>query len=79
MFLKHKQYGDLVEVLTPRDLCDPCRDQIEGQSHAGQERQDPACFSKQDLIFPSGESLPRCWLDPDYRTAPMTTRAVLVR
>ncbi|MBC6435632.1 acetyltransferase, partial [Nostoc sp. HG1] len=20
-----------------------------------------------DLIFPSGESLPRCWVDADYR------------
>lgn len=67
MFLKHQPSGDLVEILTPENLCDPCRSEILGRFHAGEEMQDPEMFSKLDLRFPSGEALPICWLDPDYR------------
>jgi hypothetical protein len=48
-------------------LFDPCAASIRGRIHAGEELQDPADFTKSDLVFPSGEGLPRCWLDPDYR------------
>jgi hypothetical protein len=34
---------------------------------AGEEEQDPEPIEKQNLIFPSGESLPRCWIDADYQ------------
>lgn len=67
MYLKHKSNGDLVEVLDVRSLVDPVREKIAGRFHAGEEMQDPATFSKADLIFPSGENLPRCWVDPNYR------------
>ncbi len=67
MFLKHKQTHDLIEVLTLSDVWDPCISTITGQSHAGEEMQDPEAFCKADLIFPSNESLPLCWLDPHYR------------
>jgi hypothetical protein len=30
--------------------------------------QDPAEFPKAELCFPSGENLPRCWIDPNYRS-----------
>ena len=29
--------------------------------------QDPEKFLKSELVFPSGEPLPQCWLDPDYK------------
>jgi hypothetical protein len=29
--------------------------------------QDPEKFAKSELQFPSGEPLPRCWLDAHYR------------
>ncbi len=69
MYLKLKQSGDLVEVLDVGLLVDPCQDEIPGRLHAGEELQDPAPFAKAALCFPSGEALPRCWLDPHYRDA----------
>jgi hypothetical protein len=66
MFLKHKPTGDLVEVLTLREIYDPWEKMIQGRYHAGEEIQDPEPFPKDELMFPSGESLPQCWLDPTY-------------
>jgi hypothetical protein len=69
MFLKEKSTGDLVEVLDMAAMVDPCSTELEGRYHAGEELQDPALFAKDQLIFPSGEALPRCWVDANYRTA----------
>lgn len=67
MFLKHVRSGDLVEVLDTAALVNPYEGVIEGRFHAGEELQDPAKFSKRELIFPSEERLPRCWTDPEYK------------
>lgn len=67
MFLKDKSTGDLVEVLDMAAMVDPCRAKLEGRFHAGEELQDPAQFIKDRLEFPSGEELPRCWIDAGYR------------
>ncbi len=67
MYLKDKQTGDLVEVLTLDDLFDPFKNTVSGRFHAGEELQEPRQFVKADLIFPSGEGLPRCWVDPHYK------------
>ncbi|HHO69037.1 MAG TPA: acetyltransferase [Gammaproteobacteria bacterium] len=67
MYLRHKASGDLVEVLDLAAAMDPCRTEVKGRFHAGEELQEPATFAKQDLEFPSGEPLPRCWVDADYR------------
>ena len=67
MYLKNKTNGDLVEILDFRSLIDPLRKSVAGRYHSGEEMQDPANFIKADLIFPSGEGLPRCWTDPHYR------------
>ncbi len=66
MYLKHKS-GSMVEVLQVAELCDPCRSTVKGRFHAGEELQEPAEFTKQELVFPSGEALPQCWLDPLYK------------
>ena len=68
MYLKHLNSGDLVEVLDLRSLADPCRDAVAGRFHAGEELQDPESFAKSGLGFPSGEALPRCWVDAGYRS-----------
>lgn len=68
MFLRHTQTGDLVEVLDLSVMVDPCQDSLSGRLHAGEEMQDAAEFRKSELAFPSGESLPRCWVDPGYRS-----------
>jgi hypothetical protein len=67
MYLKQMGSGDLVEVIDLPALFDPCVASLRGRIHAGEELQDPADFAKSDLVFPSGEGLPRCWLDPNYR------------
>jgi len=67
MYLKHQPSGDLVEVVDTAALFDPFRDRLEGRLHAGEELQEVEVFPKTDLVFPSGESLPRCWTDGNYR------------
>jgi hypothetical protein len=66
MYLRDKSNGDLVEVLDLTVMVDPFRAELPGRYHAGEELQEPATFSKSVLVFPSGEPLPRCWVDPKY-------------
>ena len=66
MFLKTRQDGSLLEVLNLQQLFDPFASRLEGRLHAGEELQEPEAILKADLLFPSGEALPRCWLDPAY-------------
>jgi hypothetical protein len=67
MFLKDTKNGDLVEVLDIKGLIDPNQSMVVGRYHAGEEMQDPAKFAKANLIFPSEETLPRCWVDVNYK------------
>ena len=57
----------MVEVLSVGDLVDLFKDEVVGRYQYGEEVQDPEKFKKSDLMFLSGESLPRCWTDPHYR------------
>ena len=67
MFLMHKPSGDIVEVMDLEALFDPFRIEVEGRFHAGEEMQDPTGFRKSDMLFLSGEHMPRCWVDPHYK------------
>lgn len=67
MFLKQKTDGHLVEVLDLSSLHDPMQHVFSGRLHYGEEMQDPEPFEKNALCFPSGEELPRCWVDVHYR------------
>lgn len=67
MLLQNKQTGTLVEVLDVANLVNPAESKIQGQVQSGQEEQSPEDMDKQELVFPSGESLPQCWVDPDYQ------------
>jgi hypothetical protein len=71
MFLKLTQHGEangsLVEVLDFKALIDPFATTVEARIHGGEELQDPHHFEKAELSFPSGEALPRCWIDSHYR------------
>jgi len=67
MFLKNGQSNDLTEVIDVKVLFDPTEDSVMVKYQAGEEVGDPVSIAKLDLIFPSGEMLPRCWLDPHYR------------
>ena len=67
MFLKHVPSADLVEVIDLPDVINPYSTTIRARSHSGEVIQRPENFLKTELVFPSGESLPLCWLDGHYR------------
>lgn len=67
MLLHNKQTGALIEVLDITALVNPAEAHISGQMQNGEEEQEPEPFDKASLIFPSGEPLPTCWLNADYR------------
>lgn len=67
MFLKHRPSQCLIEVLSLNDLWDPFILSVVGRSHAGEELQEPEIYSKDELEFLSGESLPQCWVNVHYR------------
>ena len=68
MLLKSKKEDGLVEISEIIDLIDPFKDSVKGQVQAGQNEQPPEAFAKKDLIFPSGENLPQCWIDSNYKS-----------
>ncbi|MEX0603782.1 MAG: acetyltransferase [Marinobacter sp.] len=67
MLLAEKSTGHIVEVLDLHALFDPLKTTVKASLHYGEEAQDPESFDKAGLKFPSGEALPTCWTDPDYR------------
>ena len=67
MLLQKKENGTLVEIQDLQEMIDPNQMDLMGRVQSGEEEQEPELVQKQNLIFPSGESLPRCWLDPNYR------------
>jgi len=67
MLLKERSNGHMVEILNLLDLMNLNRTEVLGCYQEGEEQQDPENFSKADLVFLSGEDLPRCWTDPHYR------------
>jgi len=68
MFLKNRHNGAIVDVTIMSDLTNLYHDKVSGQYQAGEELQDVDEFNKSELVFLSGEELPRCWTDPNYRS-----------
>ncbi len=66
MFVKEAKSGDLIKIVDVGQLIDPTVLHVCGRRQAGEEEQDPADFCKQDLVFPSGETLPKCWQDTNF-------------
>ena len=67
MLVKQKSTGHLIEVLNLAQLYDPSVKEFEGRFNYGEEMPEPQTFSKNDVIFCSGEALPKCWIDMHYR------------
>ena len=67
MLLKERATGHMAEILSLVDLINLNCDEVVGRYQEGEEAQDPMKFKKADLIFLSGEELPKCWTDPHYR------------
>ena len=68
MFLKDRNSSDLVRIENVEALWDPFESTVVARHQAGEEEQAPESFEKGRLLFPSGEELPKCWLDPDFET-----------
>ena len=68
MLLQEKESGDLIEILDIDGLISPALHEVLGKNQAGEEEQEPAKFPKGKLVFPSGEVLPRCWTEENYKT-----------
>jgi len=69
MFLKNARNGDLAEVVNVSELIDPNASSVTVCYHAGEEAADPMAADKAGMVFPSGEALPKCWLDSHYRAS----------
>jgi len=72
MLLKQISSGHMLEVSNLVDLINPNGDEVVGCYQEGEEVQDPKAIKKSDLIFLSGEQLPRCWTDAHYRDDELT-------
>ncbi|MBD2774042.1 acetyltransferase [Iningainema tapete] len=69
MLLQVKDSGNLVEIQDIQELINPNVDAIKAQDQEGQEEQDTDTYKKENLVFPSGENLPKCWKDANYKGA----------
>lgn len=67
MLLKSKEDDGLVEITEVSELIDPFKEEVMAQVQEGQNEQPPESFKKSDLVFPSGENLPQCWMDSNYK------------
>jgi hypothetical protein len=75
MFLKTKETGDLIEIKDIEELCDPFRAEVVGINQSGENEQTEENHLKSNLTFPSDESLPACWCDPDYKPVDVPHRS----
>lgn len=67
MFLREKTSKHLVEVLDQEALFDPNQEAFTGRYNWGEDVPPAESFAKGDVVFCSGEPLPRCWVDVHYR------------
>ncbi len=67
MYLRNKTNGDLAQVEKLNELTDPNLNSVMLHYFAGEEIGEPMRAEKSELVFPSGEALPKCWFDPHYR------------
>ena len=67
MLLKQQKSGHMVEVINMIELINLNSEEVTGRFQEGEEVQEPDTFKKSELVFLSGEALPKCWVDPHYR------------
>jgi hypothetical protein len=67
MLVKNREDQTLIQVMNPDELINPLQETVQGKPKAGEEVQPVESYPKSTLIFPSGESLPQCWIDPEYQ------------
>jgi len=67
MFLKNRTNDEMIDVIDTNELTDVYQNTVNVRYQAGEELQDAEIINKSELMFLSGEELPRCWTDPHYR------------
>lgn len=67
MLLKLIDNNHLVAIRDINELVNPYARTVRARLQWGEEEQEPESFAKEELCFPSGEPLPRCWRDEHYR------------
>ena len=69
MLLRIKDKEDvLVEITDVVELISPSKEEVMAQIQAGEEEQPSEPFKKSNLVFPSGENLPQCWVNSNYKS-----------
>ena len=59
MFLKDSRSGDMMRIEDLESLFNPFKSVVSGRGQPGEEEQDSEEFQKDQLVFLSGERLPR--------------------
>jgi len=72
MLLRRKSNKHMISITNVSELMDLNFTNVEGKDQTGEEEQDSETYLKSDLVFLSGEELPRCWIDPHYRDQELT-------
>jgi len=67
MFLTDLDSNGLIQVLNLDAVFDPFTPKVRGRTQEGEDTMDEGEFDKERLVFPSGEALPLCWRDSNYR------------
>jgi hypothetical protein len=67
MYLLHKPSGELVEVISLSDMINPNTSTIRARAYTEDIIQRAENFLKTEMVFPSGEALPLCWIDSHYQ------------
>ncbi len=67
MLLRQRKSGHMIEVMNDLELINLNQDEVTGCFQEGEDLQEPDTFKKSELVFLSGEALPKCWVDPHYR------------
>jgi len=68
MFMMERESANLLKIENIEALWDPFESQLMARSQAGEEEQPSSPVDKQKLVFPSGEELPECWINPNFGT-----------
>lgn len=66
MFMMERDSANLLKIENVEALWDPFESQLIARSQAGEEEQPSSPVDKSNLVFPSGEELPECWINPNF-------------
>lgn len=63
MFLREEKSRHLFEVAFLSDLFNPLQPKVLGGFHSGSQSRSLLLSEQQNIVYPTGDCLPRCWSD----------------